>query len=256
MMLVPLTLGLIGFALSLLSLALLGGLVGWGVLVRRWSFVVDGQTIDVKNYPSREEVLVDGTLRPDTSVAGEGLTGCATHTVVLDSGRIVTVSITAEGLGVRCTAHVDGALVFDSDPGSAPEVPSIDPEPRDDRWAAAVVLLDELSKTPDLANSAARLRTQLRASLLSLASARTSGEAHRALGSTDDEVEVVVRQREAEVQRTLTLLRQLHLEAQSRETEPVDVDVVHESIRRLEAEREVAELQVRARAVSTSQRQG
>jgi hypothetical protein len=238
--------------------ALCAGLL-WAVLVSAsssgWAFEFGGRRFRVHRYASRRvEIRVDGTLLPPSRVATNP--DFVLHAVPLPDGRQLDLKITKK----RCRAAIGEALIYDSDGPLAVQHrahgpgPARSPRaPEDPRWNAAAVLLRELEDDPEVSAAAARLGAEVRAAMFSHEQARQAADAHAALGGTGDDATALVARREAVVEDLLRVVRELHLAASGRSIEPTSLPKVEETLRRLEAEREVDSARLRLGATAGRQ---
>ena len=193
---------------SIASLVLLT--VGFVVVLawvpfNRWEFVHEGRRIEIRNYGLTEAIWVDGERVPNSRVGGDFVT-YAIHAVPTRSGEPLTIQVSTATLAMRCTAHLDSRMVFDS--RRHPHLAVVIDDPR---WPAAQTLLLELDGDPDTESSAATLRRVLRGGFEGLCRVRALAAAHRALGG--DAFAAEVSRCEATVTEALQVLRELHAAA-------------------------------------------
>lgn len=242
--------GTLAFGLMSATLALMVPTVfapAWLVLRRRgrreWTTTFDGHTIQVVATQNKKQLLFDGqVVAAKTTLSGAGAS--LTWSYQGETGPPVEIVATITYTGATPSARIlaNGRPIG----GDATTTPASVAEPKDPRWTAAQVLLADLRGARDarVRDAGARVEAGLRDLLGRHGRLAQAREAHATLGGDPGEIDAARARIDGQVADLLDALRQLHLLAVADEP-AVALDPIEDTLGRIAAEAEVAELDTR-----------
>lgn len=179
---------------------------------REWHGTWRGHRLRYRNGVLGERLYIDDVLVAEKQSMGLSEARLEAKLPGSARGERVVGLIVAQGATIRGTLYVDGVWCGGDRPPELPEgaVPANGPQPQDERWAAAVHLLDAVVRRGGAeAALATRVREGLCDVLLAIEDAEATRASMAALGGASDDGGVLANLRD-QAERLIGAARDLH----------------------------------------------